>query len=173
MLIDGGACRIGVESTVVSVTGEKPVLLRPGAISIDDMEAAAETVFIRGTILPDANDLQSPGMMAAHYQTVTPLNITDDFLPFADRADVGFLIFGNSEAHLAGHVRNLSPSGNLREAAVNLYKAMRELDELGIDKIVARLLPEEGLGHANMVHCRPMRLSILNYWNSDPNWCKK
>ena len=148
ILIDGGACRIGLESTVVSLVSHTPALLRPGAIGMDELELATGIRFMNETTAPHSSGLKSPGMMTSHYQTETPLNITDDFSPFYDRDDVGFLVFGSDAPRFPGPVRNLSPAGDLREAAANLYKTMRELDGLGLCKIVARLLPEEGLGHA-------------------------
>jgi len=147
-LIDGGACRVGVESAVVSVTETKPVLLRPGAIPIEDMEATAGAAFLRQSILSAENNLQSPGMMNAHYQTTTPLHIVDNVLPFARRKDIGFLLFGRTGSPFAGPIQNLSPAGDLREAAVNLFRAMRELDALGLKAIVATLVPDTGIGYA-------------------------
>lgn len=148
VLIDGGACRIGLESTVVSVTGTKPVLLRPGAIPIEDMETTANTSFIRKYIPPMENNLESPGMMNTHYQTATPMHIVEDCLPFAGRTDIGFLLFGETGDTFAGPTQNLSPTSDLKEAAVNLFRAMRELDALGLKAIVSKLLPETGIGYA-------------------------
>jgi len=147
VLIDGGACRVGVESTVISITGEKPALLRPGSIGIEELEATAETSFSRDVPF-SANHLPSPGMMSSHYQTATPLHIVADFRPFADLPDAGFLVFGKITETFSGPVRNLSPLNDLREAAVNLYRAMRELDALSLRFIVAKPLPEAGLGYA-------------------------
>lgn len=148
VMIDGGSCRIGVESTVVSVTKEKPVVLRPGAISLEELEATAEISFSQIHDHPNTNNLQSPGMMSSHYQTETPLYLVDNFSPFSDLPGAGFLVFGKTEKSFAGPVRNLSASGDLKEAAVNLYAAMRELDTLDLQVILAKLLPETGIGHA-------------------------
>jgi L-threonylcarbamoyladenylate synthase len=148
VLIDGGACRIGVESTVVTVTGTKPILLRPGAIPIEDMETTADTSILRKYMLPMENNPESPGMMNTHYQTATPIHIVEDCLPFAGRTDIGFLLFGQTGDTFAGPTRNLSHTSDLKEAAVNLYLAMRELDALGLKAIVSKLLPETGIGYA-------------------------
>lgn len=148
ILIDGGACRIGLESTVVSVVDRKLALLRPGSLSIEELEMAAGTDIFTGAPVTDPDKMQSPGMLTSHYQTVTPLYITNDALYFSDRPDVGILLFENTHRAFAGPVRTLSPSGNLKEAAANLYTAMRSLDSLGLYAIVAELLPEKGLGFA-------------------------
>jgi L-threonylcarbamoyladenylate synthase len=148
VLIDGGACRIGLESTVVSVAGPKLVLLRPGSFNVEELETAAGTDIFTGAPATDPDKMQSPGMLTSHYQTVTPLYITSDAHFFSDRPDVGVLLFENTHRAFAGPVRTLSPSGDLKEAAVNLYTAMRGLDALDLCAIVAELLPERGLGLA-------------------------
>ena len=142
-VVDGGACRVGIESTVLSLTGDIPVILRPGGASREQIEA------IVGPVL-EATDLmgatESPGLLDNHYAPITPLIMTDSLAPYQERPDVGFLLLAPVEADLAGPVEILSRTGNLTEGAVNLYAAMRRLDALGLSAIVGRWATNDGLG---------------------------
>ena len=147
-LIDGGACRIGVESTVVSFASGNPVILRSGGIVIAELERLIGPVAVRPDRPRDA-PTESPGQLSCHYAPRTPLSLgpaTD-----ADRLDAGIgrLVF-RSEAGIpaAGPVEVLSPSGTMKEAAANLYGALHRLDARGLRRIVAESVPDDGLGAA-------------------------
>ena len=145
-VIDGGACRVGVESTVLSLVHEKPVLLRPGGLSHEKIEEVAGPV--GSTDKPQLKNLESPGLLASHYSPHTPF-ILRDGEPEANRdRKTGLLLFCETEIESAGPVEILSPAGSTSEAAVNLYAAMRRLDKLGLERIIAYRLPERGLGKA-------------------------
>ena len=146
-IIDGGACIVGIESTVISFLGETPRILRPGGIDQHAIEACI------GKVLSDRQDIPedsttSPGMLPSHYATATPLRIVEDPSDYASRIDVGVLLFGKCEEDFLGPVEYLSPSSDPAEAAKRLYQAMRNLDSLSLALIVVKLLPETGIGIA-------------------------
>ena len=136
MALDGGPCPVGVESTVVDLTGE-PVLLRPGAV---DPAALGLPLADPGG---DAGAPKSPGRLAVHYAPATPLRMD----AAAPRDGEALLAFGPA-APPARLSRNLSPRGDLVEAAANLFAMLRELDALGARGIAAMPIPERGLGLA-------------------------
>jgi L-threonylcarbamoyladenylate synthase len=147
VMIDGGACIVGIESTVISFLGETPRILRPGGI---DQQAIESCI---GKVLSDQQDnpeesSTSPGMLPSHYATATPLRIVEDLSDYASRSDVGVLLFGKSEQVFMGPVEYLSLSSDTAEAAKRLYQAMRKLDSLSLSLLVVELLPESGIGIA-------------------------
>ncbi len=144
-LSEGGTCRVGVESTVLSLTGDTPIVLRAGGLAQEDIEAHIGPVLKR-TEMSQQND--GPGMLPDHYAPMTPLELVDDIGEYKDSQNVGKLIFQNSDLSVEGTARVLSSRGDLKEAAINLYHAMQELDALGLDLIVAEHAPDHGLGRA-------------------------
>ena len=149
LILDGGPCPGGLESTVLSLTGEAPVLLRPGPVSRDAVEAVVgETVVgpveAAGPSPPDA-PLESPGLLAAHYAPRAPLR-----LDAGDAWEAGEALLAFGDAPAAGYAaaRNLSPAGDLTEAAANLFRLLHELDALAPAAIAVSPVPEDGLGAA-------------------------
>ncbi|MFO7729909.1 MAG: L-threonylcarbamoyladenylate synthase [Spirochaetia bacterium] len=145
-LIDGGTCRVGVESTVLSLTGETPVILREGGLAREDIEEAIGTVLSRGDGEEDKYD--GPGMLPDHYAPTTPLRLVDDIEQYMSSSRVGKLCFQSCPQTADKTVRILSPQGDVREAAINLYHRMQELDAMELDLIVAQGAPNHGLGRA-------------------------
>jgi L-threonylcarbamoyladenylate synthase len=141
LILDGGACAVGVESTVVDLTGPKAALLRPGGLPREELEAAAGPLADAGAD-PDAP--KSPGQLASHYapNARLRLNATD---PASDEA---LLAFGRHVPADAAVTRNLSATGDLREAAANLFAHLHALDRADVRGIAAMPVPEEGLGAA-------------------------
>jgi len=139
-ILDGGASSIGLESTVVDVTGE-PIILRPGGIARADIAR----VIGRSVGVADGEPARpaSPGMAARHYAPLTPLRLNALHVG----AGEALLAFGTPIRH-TGAVVNLSPSADLAEAAANLYAALRALDRSGAPRIAAMPIPEQGLGEA-------------------------
>ena len=139
-ILDGGASGIGLESTVVDVTGE-PIILRPGGIARSDIAR----VIGRPVGVADGEPARpaSPGMAARHYAPLTPLRLNALHVG----AGEALLAFGTPIRH-TGAVVNLSPSADLAEAAANLYAALRALDRSGAPRIAAMPIPEQGLGEA-------------------------
>ena len=138
-VLDGGPVPIGIESTVVGFGRDRPILLRAGAISRAQIEAIVGTL-----AAPIADSITAPGQLKRHYAPKTPLRL--------EARDVGpeeaLLAFGSPELPDARVVRNLSPSGDLKEAAAHLFAMMRELDATGSAAIAVMPIPNEGLGEA-------------------------
>jgi L-threonylcarbamoyladenylate synthase len=131
--VDGGDCEVGLESTVVSVIDEIR-LLRPGAVTRHEIEELAGPVSEAG-----ADARRSPGRLVTHYAPDAPVRIN------ATGALSGEVLIGFGD--IAGRY-NLSPSGDLREAAANLFRLLREADRLGPEGIAVAPIPAEGLGEA-------------------------
>jgi L-threonylcarbamoyladenylate synthase len=168
MILDGGVTRFGVESTVLDLTGEFPRVLRPGAVTLEDLRSILPGVRTStgstGDVQEDA-PMSSPGLLPKHYAPRTPLRLyTGD--PQSLR---GALVQG-ARAALAANMRvgvlatvedadalrglrlviaELGPETDAAAIASRLYAALRELDESGLDLILARAVEvEEGLGRA-------------------------
>lgn len=140
LILDGGACPVGIESTVVDVSGPAPVLLRHGGVTQEDIEA------VIGKLAPAAPSAtpRSPGQLESHYAPSLPLRLDiGDVKP-----DEALLAFGPEFPRGAGTTANLSPSGNLVEAAANLFAMLRRLDESGCRAIAVTPIPDSGLGRA-------------------------
>jgi L-threonylcarbamoyladenylate synthase len=141
MILDGGRCAIGIESTIVGVDSDTPVLLRAGAIE----RAAIEAVLGHELAAPRGSDRPSaPGQLASHYAPRAALRLE------ATAIDAGeaLLAFGANLPEHAGAMLNLSPTGDLRQAAANLFAHLRELDATGAATIAVMPIPHEGLGEA-------------------------
>jgi L-threonylcarbamoyladenylate synthase len=148
VLVDGGACRVGVESTVLSLVRETPLLLRPGGVSREDIEELIGGIQVIHHQNITQNRHESPGMMSSHYAPSTPLLLVDDIDSYAQRSDIGVILFQNPAIFFRSPTAVLSPRGDLREAAANLYQVMRKLDDMGLRLIVAQRVPNSGLGAA-------------------------
>jgi L-threonylcarbamoyladenylate synthase len=140
LVLDGGPCRIGLESTVVDLSGPAARLLRPGAVTQEELEAELGSLEIGGT---DARPA-SPGQLPSHYAPRLPLRL--DAMSVA--ADEALLAFGPTPHPGAMVTLNLSPRGDLAEAAAHLFAHLRALDRSGARAIAAMPVPERGLGRA-------------------------
>jgi L-threonylcarbamoyladenylate synthase len=148
-VIDSGMCRVGLESTVIDLTGPVPFLLRPGGVNLESLEAAIGPV--RRGITPGqaqaARTLRSPGMLVSHYAPKLPLRIGATSV----LAGEALLAFGPPLAG-AKLVFQLSADRNMNEAAANLFEGLHWLDAQapaqGLSRIAAMRLPETGLGLA-------------------------
>jgi L-threonylcarbamoyladenylate synthase len=146
LILDGGPCSVGVESTVLSLVESKPVLLRPGGVSLEEIRALVGDVEVQTTA---GEKPLSPGQLLRHYATRTPLVLDPKPESFPAGKKMGLLSLQKPrDASPFAAVEVLSASGNLREAAANLFSALRRLDEKGLDLIVASPVPDEGLGRA-------------------------
>ena len=164
MVIDGGACRDGLESTIVApeMSEKGPVLrlLRPGPISREDLRKIAKVIKPKKT---KADHIEAPGQVESHYAPTTPLVVMDkpsDFVP-EEGVKYGLLSYrgeGNSslmEATGWAHVEIMSPGkGKLAEGAVRLFYCLRKLDSAGVDVIVSESVSETGIGVAMMDRLR-------------------
>ncbi|MBT6138779.1 MAG: threonylcarbamoyl-AMP synthase [Rhodospirillaceae bacterium] len=139
MILDGGACEIGLESTVVDATGERPVLLRPGSVTAEMLEAAVGPLGTRA----EGAAINSPGLLHSHYAPGLPVRL-EAGAPLPGEAYLGFGgLLGGGEIAL-----DLSPSRDLREAAANLFAMLRALDRPDLSGIAVAPIPMSGLGSA-------------------------
>ncbi len=137
LILDGGPCAVGLESTVLDVSAATPLLLRPGGVPLEDIEAAlGRTVPVAGV----ADAIRAPGMLESHYAPGLPLRLD------AGRARRGEALLGFGAGPDA--TLNLSRTGDLREAAANLFAMLRELDRPEFSGIAVMPIPETGLGRA-------------------------
>ncbi|MSP20123.1 MAG: threonylcarbamoyl-AMP synthase [Alphaproteobacteria bacterium] len=142
MILDGGQCRVGIESTVVALDGDQPRILRPGGIAAGEIERVLGKPVRTGPDKPVR--VQAPGQMLSHYapRAGVRLNAT------SAGANEGVLTFGTAQIDGARMAVNLSAKGDLGEAAANLYAALRVLDDAGVATIAVVPIPEDGIGAA-------------------------
>ncbi len=134
-VVDGGACDVGLESTIVGLSGA-PALLRPGGLPQEALEAALDMpLALRGA----GDPLSAPGQMTSHYAPGAPVRLNATNL----RPGEKLLGFGKVEAAM-----NLSPAGDLTEAAANLFHHLHAMDALGAKTIAVSPIPDHGLGRA-------------------------
>lgn len=143
LILDGGASEIGVESAIVKIDGDRAVLLRPGGVAREEIER----VIGKALEAPAAAAIEAPGMMQSHYAPRARLRL-DAAAPEEGEAFLGFgAVKGEGPA-----VLNLSPSGDLIEAAANLFAHLRAADRaaqsLCLKAIAVAPIPDEGLGEA-------------------------
>jgi len=147
MVLDGGTCTSGIESTIIGFENDEPIIYRLGSTSIEDIENIVGSVEIKNkkNSVPNA-----PGMLARHYapntKTILVTDITDAIKQFQGK-NIGILAFENEIKNKAIKFQIvLSKTGNVSEAATNLYSALHQLDEQGLDIIIAERLPNHDIG---------------------------
>jgi L-threonylcarbamoyladenylate synthase len=154
LIVDAGPTEHGIESTIIAVRDGKIAILRRGPITHEQLSESAEVRSVVAT-----PKISSPGQLPSHYAPETPLRLIDtaeDFTPPRNQR-IALLAWGSvlrrsmpSQMGAFAVVRNLSDRGDLREAAGNLFRYLRELDALGLDLIIAERVPCQGLGAAIM-----------------------
>jgi len=156
LIFDGGPCPVGVESTIVSLVGPEPELLRPGSITLEQLSAVIGPLRRSSSVVDQPT---APGQLARHYATQTPVTILSSLkarptLHKNERA--GLLSFSQASSmdERFAAIEVLSAIGDLREAARNLFAALRRLDAQSLDRIYVEPCPEEGLGMAIMDRLR-------------------
>jgi L-threonylcarbamoyladenylate synthase len=163
LVVDAGPTEHGIESTIVVIRDGRIAVLRRGPITHEQLSEFAEIVSITVT-----KGISAPGQLPSHYTPTTPLRLIDkaEVFPPQKGQRVGLLAWhpiprkgdlqiaqrrtGDRRSLKFAAVRNLSDRGDLREAAANLFRYLRELDALGLDLIVAERIPSRGLGAAIM-----------------------
>lgn len=145
LILDGGPCTVGVESTILACTGGIPTLLRPGGVPSRDVEAVLEERLARPERATDDEAPQAPGMMSSHYAPRAKVRLN----AAAPHEGEAYLAFGDMPAGTAPERGlNLSPSRDLREAAINLFAHLRALDATGAEVIAVAPIEDDGLGEA-------------------------
>ncbi len=174
MILDGGACTVGIESTVVDCTDESNIqILRPGSVTVEEIECviprldrgisgSRSSLVARGPAvalrpsgsLPRDDGFKSPGQLASHYAPTLPvrLNVTQ---PEPGEA---LIAFGAEVPSEARKTINLSVAADLKEAAAKLFAALRELDSPEFSGIAVMPIPDEGIGEA--INDRLRRASV-------------
>lgn len=154
LIVDGGPCAVGIESTIVAVEGEGMRILRAGPISAEDLAPFGEVHFQKAGATPEA-----PGQLKSHYAPRTPLRLLAPGIHFRAYSDgakrIGSLAFdapSKPGAFVCEEI--LSSTSDLREAAATLFAKLRRLDDAGLDLIIAEPVPEHGLGIAIMDRLR-------------------
>lgn len=144
-VLDAGTCTVGVESTVVACLGGRPRLLRPGGVPRDAL------LHVLGDALGDADDAPArplgPGLLASHYAPRARVRLDAERIEPGEAA----LLFGNARPpglQQAAASLNLSPRGDVVEAASQLFEALRRLDASGAPVIAVVAIPQSGLGEA-------------------------
>ncbi|SDL85606.1 L-threonylcarbamoyladenylate synthase [Chryseobacterium taihuense] len=146
VILDGGDCSNGVESTIIGFQGDEAVLYRHGSVSVEEIEQVIGKIEIitRNDTTPDA-----PGMLSKHYAPKTRIILTENIeneIQENSGKRIGALIFKNQTKTAIAYQEVLSAEGDLKEASKNLYAALHRLDAMDLDIIIAERLPDSGLG---------------------------
>lgn len=147
IILDGGACEKGIESTIIGFENNQPILYRHGSVSVEDIEKIAGKVLI---ITNNDSKPNAPGMLSRHYAPSTDTyftnNVKELIKSFPDKK-IGLLLFKDEIIDKKDLLQEiLSKTGNFNEATKNLYAAMHRLDNSNLDVIIAERLPDVGLG---------------------------
>ncbi len=141
MILDGGPCLFGVESTVLDLTRPRPMLLRPGGVTLEELIEALGSIEVA---VAGEGPLRSPGRLPSHYAPALPLRLEAT----SARRGEALLAFGGDPPRGFAEVLFLSRSGDLAEAAANLFAMLRRLDGPPFSGIAVMPIPEAGLGRA-------------------------
>lgn len=154
-ILDGGVCSVGVESTIISFETEIPTILRLGGTTVETIEEIIGKVDIH---VQSKSNPESPGLLDTHYAPHIPLYI-EKCPPEYSHDEIGIIAFQQYHENIPVYQQFvLSPTGDLSEAAKNLFHALRSLDNMPIKAIVAEVFPDEGLGKA--INDRLRRASV-------------
>ncbi|MHC5068384.1 MAG: L-threonylcarbamoyladenylate synthase [Planctomycetota bacterium] len=148
VVVDGGPCQVGVESTVLRLLDDEAVILRPGGVSPEQIAAVLgrEPIVADRATVAAGLPAEAPGMLASHYAPRMPLRLREGAWP--QDPDCGLLAWRGDDVPAGPRVEVLSSTGDLHEAATALFAAMRRLEAAGVTNIVAELVPAHGLGLA-------------------------
>tara|TARA_B100000029_G_scaffold418699_1_gene423882 strand:+ start:508 stop:1467 length:960 start_codon:yes stop_codon:yes gene_type:complete len=138
-VLDGGQCRVGVESTIVDLTN-KPKILRPGIITLEKINKVLNK---KVKMEKNIKKIKAPGQLKLHYSPGIPIKMNKNY-PEKNQA---FIVFGKKIKNKKNYF-NLSETGNLAEAANNLYKTMRKIKKMNFKSIAVEKIPQSGIGYA-------------------------
>ena len=159
-VVDGGPCSVGVESTVVSLCGERPRLLRPGGISLEQLEQVLGTVEVDRALrekIDDTEKVSAPGMKYRHYAPKAPVTVvfgtpeaSANYIYAQLGENSGVLCFDDCAPRFAGAavVETFGPSDDAAEQAREIFDALRRFDTTGCTEIYAQCPPADGIGLA-------------------------
>jgi L-threonylcarbamoyladenylate synthase len=143
-VLDGGPASVGIESTIVGFENNKTVVHRLGGISVEQIEDVVGDV----EVITSPGAMKSPGQLKSHYSPSKKMFVADlaKAVDMVDLQRVAILSF--KDDYKGAHQVILSPTGDLTEAAKNLFDALRRLDKMPVDLIIAEAVPDEGIGRA-------------------------
>lgn len=146
MILDGGKCAVGVESTIIKIENDEVSVLRYGGIPVEEIEKATGLVATSNT-----TTIEAPGQLPYHYAPQTKIVLVSDIMSVPDDATCGLLLFKKRHIpHTHIHIMCLSDDGDMRQAAGNLFSCLHTLDALKLKVIYAEQVEEVGLGRAIM-----------------------
>ena len=146
-IVDGGACCVGVESSIISLVGDKPTVLRPGAITPEMFRNVLGDVAIKESTSKPGEAMQAPGQCDTHYRPSVPLYFGEVPTGCKLPARTARIAFGNQPGAIPATV-NLSETGDMTEATAKLYAYMHDLDTPDYDLILVDPIPNTGIGIA-------------------------
>ncbi|MEB2774411.1 L-threonylcarbamoyladenylate synthase [Algoriphagus sp. D3-2-R+10] len=149
-ILDGGKCKVGLESTIVGMEGDEIVVYRLGGLEISEVENIAGPVKVKSH---SSSNPQAPGLLESHYSPTKPflLGSLESLIEEHQRQGINFAVLSLDQSFPTIPSENqiaLSPKADLKEAATHLFAAMRTLDGSNVTVILAELMPDEGLGKA-------------------------
>jgi len=144
-ILDGGECRVGIESTIIGFEDSGPVIYRLGGLTLESIETLIGGVSLQPY---STSNPKSPGQLISHYAPARPLIVGDieKLLLQHETQRVGIISFQRTYGDHPQII--LSPAGSLNEAAKNLFAALRKMDGMNVDLILTELVPDTGLGRA-------------------------
>jgi len=146
MILDGGKCAVGVESTIIKIENDEVSVLRYGGIPVEEIEKATGLAATSHT-----TKIEAPGQLPYHYAPQTKIVLVSDIMSVPDDATCGLLLFKKRHIpHTHIHIMCLSDDGDMRQAAGNLFSCLHTLDALKLKVIYAEQVEEVGLGRAIM-----------------------
>lgn len=150
MVLDGGPCTSGIESTIVGFENEQVVIYRLGAIAVEEIEKVVGPVIIKNNHKKGA--VIAPGMVKRHYAPRTKIILVNDvqtsLLEYPSK-QIGLLLHNeNHSSFKVAHIEYLSRNGNFKESAANLYAALHQLDQMNLDIIIAQKFENTNLGNS-------------------------
>lgn len=154
-VLDGGACQVGIESTIIGFEDGQPVMYRLGGLTQQEIENIIGPI---RTHINQASNPKAPGMIAVHYAPKKPLLLVEDFKQVTDDEQTAYMLFGEKLDVDSNRLFFLSEKGDYYEAAAKLYALMRELDQAPYTRIVTKKLPNKLLGPA--INDRLFRASV-------------
>ncbi len=146
-ILDGDSCQVGLESTIVGFDQEQPIIYRKGGVS----QEAIEAIIGKVQVAKSDSAIKSPGMHLKHYSPTTRLILTEDISAEIEQQrshyqHIGVISFSSFNHDKAEVIKVLSQTASLAEAAQQLYQTLHDLDQLQLDLIITKALPNHGLG---------------------------
>lgn len=146
LVLDGGPCRVGLESTIVMFAQDHGVLLRPGGVSLESLEEVIGRVTIPTETTPAIPS--APGQLPSHYAPRAALRLVDSLPESAPGENIGLLLFVPQPVYNYRHIEVITSHGDMLEAAANFFPALHRLDQSGVQLIMAKRVPNHGPGRA-------------------------